>query len=72
MLFNIQNMFVKQKHFKSFMDTDVKHIIVSHTNALGGYYGLVSVTTQRPYSQTLHRLRDNLKNPERIALIFFI
>ena len=35
----------------------------------GGYYGLVVVT---PRPQTLHRLRDNLKNPYRIASIFYM
>ena len=35
----------------------------------GGYYGLVIVT---PRPQTLHRLRDNFKNPYRIAFIFYM
>ena len=34
---------------------------------LGGYYGLVVVTPPRPH--TLHRLRDNLKNPCQIVSI---
>ena len=36
----------------------------------GGYYGLVVVMPPRP--QTLHRSHDNLKNPYRIASIFYI
>ena len=36
----------------------------------GGYYGLVIVTPPRP--QTLHRSHDNLKNPYRIASIFYM
>ena len=35
----------------------------------GGYYGLVVIT---PRPQTLHRSHDNLKNPYRIASIFYI
>ena len=34
----------------------------------GGYYGLVVV----PRPQTLHRSHDNLKNPYRIASIFYM
>ena len=36
----------------------------------GGYYGLVVITPPRP--QTLHRSHDNLKNPYRIASIFYM
>ena len=43
----------------------------------GGYYGLVVVTPPprpppRPRPQTLHRSHDNLKNPYRIASIFYM
>ena len=45
-------------------------IIVSPVRSTyGGYYGLV-VVTLRP--QTLHRSHDNLKNPYRIASIFYM
>ena len=37
----------------------------------GGYYGLV-VVTPPPRPQTLHRSHDNLKNPYRIASIFYM
>ena len=44
-------------------------VIVSPVRSTyGGYYGLVVVT--RP--QTLHRSHDNLKNPYRIASIFYM
>ena len=46
-------------------------IIVSPVRSTyGGYYGLVVVTPPRP--QTLHRSHDNLKNPYRIASIFYM
>ena len=40
----------------------------------GGYYGLVVVTPPRPRPrpQTLHHSHDNLKNPYRIASIFYM
>ena len=42
----------------------------------GGYYGLVGVPPPRPRPpprpQTLHRSHDNLKNPYRIASIFYM
>ena len=39
----------------------------------GGYYGLVVVPPRpRPRPQTLHRSHDNLKNPYRIASIFYM
>ena len=40
----------------------------------GGYYGLVVVTPRPPLPrpQTLHRSHDNLKNPYRIASIFYM
>ena len=39
----------------------------------GGYYGLVVVTPRPPpRPQTLHRSHDNLKNPYRIASIFYM
>ena len=45
-------------------------IIVSPVRSTyGGYYGLVVVT---PRPQTLHRSHDNLKNPYRIASIFYM
>ena len=37
----------------------------------GGYYGLV-VVPPPPRPQTLHRSHDNLKNPYRIASIFYM
>ena len=47
-------------------------IIVSPVRSTyGGYYGLV-VVTPRPRPQTLHRSHDNLKNPCRIASIFYM
>ena len=46
-------------------------IIVSPVRSTyGGYYGLVVVTP--PHPQTLHRSHDNLKNPYRIASIFYM
>ena len=50
-------------------------IIVSPVRSTyGGYYGLVVVTPRprRPRPQTLHRSHDNLKNPYRIASIFYL
>ena len=39
----------------------------------GGYYGLIVVTPRPPpRPQTLHRSHDNLKNPYRIASIFYM
>ena len=38
----------------------------------GGCYGLVVVTQQRPRPQTFLCERDYLKNPERIASIFYM
>ena len=41
----------------------------------GGYYGLVVVPPRPrppPRPQTLHRSHDNLKNPYRIASIFYM
>ena len=41
----------------------------------GGFYGLVIVPPRpppRPHPQTLHRSHDNLKNPYRIASIFYM
>ena len=38
----------------------------------GRYYGLVVVMPPRPRPQTLHRSHDNLKNPYRIASIFYM
>ena len=55
------------------------YIIVSPVRSTyGGYYGLVVVTPPpprpppRPRPQTLHRSHDNLKNPYRIASIFYM
>ena len=54
-------------------------VIVSPVRSTyGGYYGLVVVTPRprpprpRPRPQTLHRSHDNLKNPYRIASIFYM
>ena len=54
-------------------------VIVSPVRSTyGGYYGLVIVTPPRPpprprpRPQTLHRSHDNLKNPYRIASIFYM
>ena len=48
-------------------------VIVSPVRSTyGGYYGLVVVTPPRPHPQTLHRSHDNLKNPYRIASIFYM
>ena len=38
----------------------------------GGYYGVVVVAPPRRRPETLHRLRDNLKNLYQIASIFYI
>ena len=38
----------------------------------GGYNGLVVVKPRRPHPQTFHRSHDNLKNPYRIASIFYM
>ena len=47
------------------------YVIVSPVRSTyGGYYGLVVVMPPRP--QTLHRSHDNLKNPYRIASIFYM
>ena len=55
---------------------DVVDIIVSPVRSTyGGYYGLVGVPPPRPpppRPQTLHRSHDNLKNPYRIASIFYM
>ena len=52
-------------------------VIVSPVRSTyGGYYGLVVVTPPPPRPpprpQTLHRSHDNLKNPYRIASIFYM
>ena len=49
-------------------------VIVSPVRSTyGGYYGLVVVPPRpRPRPQTLHRSHDNLKNPYRIASIFYM
>ena len=44
------------------------HICIPRMKYVRGNYDLVVVTPPRP--QTLHRSRDNLKNPYRIASIF--
>ena len=54
------------------------YIIVSPVRSTyGGYYGLVVVTPRArppppPRPQTLHRSHHNLKNPYRIASIFYM
>ena len=48
------------------------HCIPRTTCTYGGYYGLVVVTPRPPRPQTLHRSHDNLKNPYRIASIFYM
>ena len=54
-------------------DVAVMCFIVSRGIVYGGYYGLVIVTPPpRPRPQTLHRSHDNLKNPYRIASIFYM
>ena len=58
--------------YMSYHDTAIVGIIVSPVRSTyGGYYGLV-VVTPRPRPQTLHRSHDNLKNPYRIASIFYM
>ena len=54
-------------------------VIVSPVRSTyGGYYGLVVVPPRPrprpppPRPQTLHRSHDNLKNPYRIASIFYM
>ena len=47
----------------------------SYECTYGGYYGLVVVTPRPPpppRPQTFHRSHDNLKNPYRIASIFYM
>ena len=51
----------------------MKVIVSPVRSTYGGYYGLVVVTPPpRPRPQTLHRSHDNLKNPYRIASIFYM
>ena len=61
--------------FPTFLEKNIweyKAIIVSPVRSTyGGYYGLV-VVTPRPRPQTLQRSHDNLKNPYRIASIFYM
>ena len=49
----------------------IRVIVSPVRSTYGGYYGLV-VVTPRPRPQTLHRSHDNLKNPYRIASIFYM
>ena len=55
---------------------DCLFIVSPVRSTYGGYYGLVVVTPRprppRPRPQTLHRSHDNLKNPYRIASIFYV
>ena len=56
---------------------NIRNLIVSPVRSTyGGYYGLVVVTPppppRPPRPQTLHRSHDNLKNPYRIASIFYM
>ena len=60
-----------------FANADLMVVIVSPVRSTyRGYYGLVVVTPRpprpRPRPQTLHRSHDNLKNPYRIASIFYM
>ena len=68
---------IKKKLDDHLDDGDYRPIIVSPVRSTyGGYYGLVVVTPRpprpRPRPQTLHRSHDNLKNPYRIASIFYM
>ena len=55
---------------ENLVDASSVGVIVSPVRSTyGGYYGLVVVT---PRPQTLHRSHDNLKNPYRIASIFYM
>ena len=61
------------------MELKLNNIIVSPVRSTyGGYYGLVVIPPPRPRPprpqrpQTLHRSHDNLKNPYRIASIFYM
>ena len=51
--------------FKVFLN----YYCIPRTNAHGVYYGLVVVM---PRPQMLHRSHNNLKNPYRIASLFYI
>ena len=55
---------------------DVVLIVSPVRSTYGGYYGLVVVPPRPrprpPRPQTLHRSHDNLKNPYRIASIFYM
>ena len=54
---------------------DLTFIVSPVRSTYGGYYGLVGVPPPRPRPprpQTLHRSHDNLKNPCRIASIFYM
>ena len=62
-------------------ETELIVIVSPVRSTYGGYYGLVVVTPRprpprprppRPRPQTLHRSHDNLKNPYRIASIFYM
>ena len=53
-------------------DIIVRVIVSPVRSTYGGYYGLVVVTPPRPRPQTLHRSHNNLKNPYRIASIFYM
>ena len=56
--------------YKVGMNTCNLLLIVSpYECTYGGYYGLVVVT---PRPQIFHRSHDNLKNPYRIACIFYM
>ena len=50
----------------------VRLIVSPVRSTYGGYYGLVVVPPRLPRPQTLHRSHDNLKNPYRIASIFYM
>ena len=73
----------RNKFYDSCSRGNNNFIIVSPVRSTyGGYYGLVVVPPPRapprppprapPRPQTLHRSHDNLKNPYRIASIFYM
>ena len=60
------------KYFLAYVFIKCWFIVSPIRSTYGGYDGLVVVTPRPPRPQTLHRSHDNLKNPYRIASIFYM